>query len=195
MPDGAVLILPATTRYEVPGGVTETSTERRVIFSPEVRGPRIEEARPEWEALTELAARARPELADRVRFDGTAEIRAEIAAVVPLYSGIEKLAERGDQFQYGGPMLCAGEKFPTADGRARFSALDLPAPVAPDGLLALSTRRGKQFNSMVQERRDALSGATREAVLISAEDARRLGLGDGDAVVVRSAPASLPGAR
>ena len=193
MPDGAVLILPATTRYEVPGGVTETSTERRVIFSPEVRGPRIEEARPEWEALTELAARARPELAARIRFAGTAAIRAEIAEVVPLYAGIEELAERGDQFQYGGPMLCDGQVFPTADGKARFSALDVPAPVAPDGLLALSTRRGKQFNSMVQERRDSLNGAPREAVLVSAEDARRLGLGDGDAVVVRSATGELEG--
>ena len=33
---GDVLVLPATTRYEIPGGVTETSTERRVIFSPEI---------------------------------------------------------------------------------------------------------------------------------------------------------------
>ncbi len=65
-PADAVLLLPATTRYEVPGGITETSTERRVILSPEVPGPRVEEARPEWEVLLELAraraagARARP---------------------------------------------------------------------------------------------------------------------------------------
>ncbi len=38
-PADTVLLLPATTRYEIPGGVTETSTERRVILSPEVRGP------------------------------------------------------------------------------------------------------------------------------------------------------------
>ncbi len=31
---GEVLILPATTRYENPGGVTETTTERRVVLSP-----------------------------------------------------------------------------------------------------------------------------------------------------------------
>ena len=35
---GDVLLLPAATRYESPGGVTETSTERRVIFSPEIAG-------------------------------------------------------------------------------------------------------------------------------------------------------------
>jgi anaerobic selenocysteine-containing dehydrogenase len=43
-PDDTVVVLPSTTRYEIPGGVTETSTERRVIFSPEIPGPRIDEA-------------------------------------------------------------------------------------------------------------------------------------------------------
>ena len=38
-PADTVLLLPAQTRYEMVGGVTETSTERRVIFSPEVPGP------------------------------------------------------------------------------------------------------------------------------------------------------------
>jgi anaerobic selenocysteine-containing dehydrogenase len=60
-------------------------------------------------------------------------------------------------------------------------------------MLRLSTRRGKQFNSMVQESRDALTGATREAVLISAHDAERLGLAEGDPVVVRSATGELRG--
>ena len=46
--DGDVLVLPATTRYESPGGGTETSTERRIIFSPEIPGRRIGSARPEW---------------------------------------------------------------------------------------------------------------------------------------------------
>ena len=45
---GDVLLLPATTRYESPGGGTETSTERRIIFSPEIPGRRIGSARPEW---------------------------------------------------------------------------------------------------------------------------------------------------
>ncbi|MEK7793753.1 MAG: molybdopterin-dependent oxidoreductase, partial [Candidatus Hydrogenedentota bacterium] len=42
-PADTVLLLPAATRYETPGGVTETSTERRVIFSPEIQGRRIGE--------------------------------------------------------------------------------------------------------------------------------------------------------
>jgi anaerobic selenocysteine-containing dehydrogenase len=136
--------------------------------------------------MAEIAARANPQIADRVRFADTAAIRREIAEVVPMYSGIEKLTAQGDQFQYGGPRLGEGWEFPTPNGKARFSTVPAPEPVADDGLLALSTRRGKQFNSIVQERRDALTGAAREAVLVSAFDAERLNLGDGDAVVVRS---------
>src|SRR5690606_17207240 len=62
-PADAVLLLPTTTRYEVPGGLTETSTERRIIFSPEIPGPRVAEARAEWRVLVEAVSRARPERA------------------------------------------------------------------------------------------------------------------------------------
>jgi molybdopterin-dependent oxidoreductase alpha subunit len=192
-PAEEVLLLPAATRYEIPGGVTQTSTERRVIFSPEIPGPRIGEARPEWQALGELAARAKPALAKRVRFADTHAIRGEIAEVVPNYRGIEKLRERGDQFQYGGSRLCEGWRFPTPDGRAHFAPVPLPEPVPEDGRLALSTRRGKQFNSMVQERKDSLTGAVRDAVLINAHDAERLGIAQGGRVLVRSDAGELHG--
>jgi anaerobic selenocysteine-containing dehydrogenase len=143
--------------------------------------------------LGELAARVRPALAERLQFGDARAIREEIADVVPLYRGIERLRERGDQFQYGGGRLCEGWQFPTADGRARFSTVPLPDPVADDGRLALSTRRGKQFNSMVQERHDAHTGAMREAVLVSAHDAERLGISDGAPVLLRSDAGELRG--
>jgi molybdopterin-dependent oxidoreductase alpha subunit len=192
-PTEEVLLLPAATRYEVPGGVTETTTERRIVLSPEIPGPRIAEARPEWEVMMELAMRARPELAERLRFAGTPDIRAEIARVVPAYEGIERLREGGDSVQYGGRRLCEGGRFETDDGRARFAPVPIPDPVARDGAFAVSTRRGKQFNSMVQAERDALTGAIREAVLINRVDAERLGLGPGDAVLLRNEHGELRG--
>ena len=69
-PEDASILLPAATRYETPGGVTETSTERRVIFSPEIPGRRIAEARSEWEIAVEIAKRARPwrRTPDRLRW-------------------------------------------------------------------------------------------------------------------------------
>lgn len=44
---------------------------------------------------------------------------------------------------------------------------------------------------MVQERSDALTGAVREAVLIAPADAERLGVGDGDRVLLRSGHGEL----
>ena len=175
-----VILLPATTRYEVPGGVTETSTERRVILSPEILGPRVAQARSELDVLPELARRVRPERAAQLHFSGTPAMRAEIARVVPFYAGIEHLQKGGDSFQYGGPHLCANGRFPFPDERARFAPVRVEREAMLDGMFRVSTRRGKQFNSMIFDRKDAINGATREAVLISSADAVRLGLREGD---------------
>ena len=185
-PGETVVLLPATTRYEIPGGVTETSTERRVIFSPEIPGKRIGEARPEWEVFMELARRVRPDLADKLQFENTAAMRREIALVIPQYAGIQHLKEAGDQFQYGGSHLCFGWNFPTQDGKAKFSVLSPAQIELPEGHFLVATRRGKQFNSMVQEHKDAITGAVREAVLISPVDAKKLGLKNGDGVLLKN---------
>jgi predicted molibdopterin-dependent oxidoreductase YjgC len=192
-PEDTVVIFPATTRYESPGGGTETSTERRIIFSPEVRGRRIGSAKPEWEVFGEVAARARPDRAVGVRFRSSQEIREEIARAVPLYAGIELLGRRGDQLQWGGERLFTDGRFHTPDGKARFSVVDLPERRRPEGSFYVSTRRGKQFNSMVQHARDPLTGAAREDVLISAADAARLGIATGDRVRLTSEAGTYTG--
>lgn len=188
--DGDVLILPATTRYESPGGGSETSTERRIIFSPEIAGRRVGSARPEWQVIGDAMARAWPNRANEVRFESAAAIRAEIARAVPLYAGIERLATKGDQVQWGGRTLYADGRFATPDGKAHFTPLAASdRPVVPPGghQFIVSTRRGKQFNSMVQRDVDPLTGASRDAVLISAADLNRLGLRNGDPVRLESA--------
>jgi predicted molibdopterin-dependent oxidoreductase YjgC len=202
--DGDVLILPATTRYESPGGGTETSTERRVIYSPEIAGRRIGSARPEWEVFGEAMARAFPDRAHQVRFESAAAIRAEIARAIPLYAGIERLASKGDQFQWGGPTLYADGHFATADRKAHFAAIDIARPahaavmafegaVDPARTFRVSTRRGKQFNSMIQREVDPLTGARRDDILISPDDLTRLALSDGMAVVLRGEAGSYSG--
>jgi molybdopterin-dependent oxidoreductase alpha subunit len=192
-PGGTVVLLPAQTRYEMEGGVTETSTERRVIFSPEIKGPRVPQARPEWAVFSDLAKRVRPEVAAMVCFAGTPEVRGEIARLVPGYGPIAGLSREGDQFQWGGAMLCQDGEFPTADGKAHFSVVDLPKRAVPAGAFLLTTRRGRQFNSMVQGSRDGHTGATRTDVLINADDARSLGVADGSAVVLRSESGEMEG--
>jgi predicted molibdopterin-dependent oxidoreductase YjgC len=187
-PAETVVLLPAQTRYEQRGGGTETTTERRILFSPEIPGRRIGEALPEWEIIMRVAERAQPDAARLIHFDDSAAIREEIARAVPFYDGIQRLKQAGDQVQWGGERLCerdGGVWFPTGDGRAKFSAINI-GQHQPDGRLRLSTRRGKQFNSMVHRLRDPLTGANRSDVLISREDAGRLGVEDGAAVLVKS---------
>ena len=198
--DGDVLILPAATRYEAEGGGTETSTERRIIFSPEIPGRRIGSARPEWWAFAEAAARVNPRRANFVRFDSAAAIRQEIARAIPLYQGIETLAAKGDQVQWGGPTLYADGRFATADGKAHFApvaggrgarsadteAVGRRTGASGEATFLVSTRRGKQFNSMVQREVDPLTGAARDEVLIAHEDLDRVRMRPGDGVRLRS---------
>ena len=188
-PKDLVLLFPATTRYESPGGGTETSTERRVIFSPEIPGPRISGARPEWDVFADVARRVRPGQAGRLRIESAAQLREEIGRTVPLYAGIERLSRQGDSFQWGGPRLFADGVFATPDGKARFTPIVLPRRAAadPPGTFVVSTRRGKQFNSMVQRASDPLNGASRRDVLVSAGDAGRHGIAEGDRVRLTSA--------
>ena len=199
-PSDTVLLLPAETRYEQRGGGTETSTERRLIFSPEIRGRRIGEALAEWEIMMRVARRAFPDRADLVYFDDAQDIRNEMARAVPAYNGIQSLTRAGDQVQWGGARLCETQTesgtprphFPTDTGRAKFSVININ-PQELNGKFRLSTRRGKQFNSMVHRDTDPLTGAKRDDVFMNENDVARLGLADGEAVVLQSAVGQLRG--
>jgi predicted molibdopterin-dependent oxidoreductase YjgC len=177
----AVLVLPAATRYEQRGGGTSTTTERRIRFSPEIPGRRIAEARAEWEILAAIGVQA----LDGARRDGLAftdaqAIRDEMERVMPLYAGIKDLRRADDSVQYGGALLCRDGHCPDMpEGRARFTSVVPATTVLGPDEFVVSTRRGKQFNSMTFSEDDALTGTTgRDAVFIAAEDAARLGLGE-----------------
>jgi predicted molibdopterin-dependent oxidoreductase YjgC len=188
-----VLLLPAKTRYEQDDGGTETTTERRIIFTPEI--PRqVGEARAEWKILRELAAAVYPERAAQIGCETGWQMREEIARVVPLYEGVQRLKATGEAVQYGGPHLFADGKFSTPDGKAHFKGVPLPSqgnaisaePSKPAGLaleagnsersFVVSTRRGKQFNSLIYAEIDPFNGAPRDAILMNVEDARALQL-------------------
>jgi len=182
-----VILLPAKTRYEQDDGGTETSTERRIMFSPEI--PRqVGEARAEWKILRDLAAAVHPERAHLLGCETGWRMREEIARVVPFYDGVQHLKQTGDAIQYGGPHLCAEWKFPTADGKAHFRAVELPLAqsLSPSdgGKFIVSTRRGKQFNSLVYAEIDPINGAPRNAVLMNPGDAARLHLVNRDRVAL-----------
>lgn len=178
-PGEVAVLLPGQTRYEQAGGGTVTSTERRIRFSPEVAGPRLGETKPEWEILMRVGEKALGEKGRLIHFENAQQIRSEMERVMPLYRGIAQLQKEGDSVQYGGPLLCAGGQCPTPDGRAVFSVLK-PPPEDSEHPFYLTTRRGQQFNSMVFGDRDPLTGAGRNEIFVAPEDARRLGLREGD---------------
>jgi molybdopterin-dependent oxidoreductase alpha subunit len=206
-----VILLPAKTRYEQDDGGTETSTERRIMFSPEI--PRqVGEARAEWKILRDIAAATYPERAHLLACETGWKMREEIARVVPFYDGVQNLRETGDAIQYGGPHLCANFKFNTPDGKAHFRAVPLPqngmhdveravpalrsasgeggSPTARPNrngspeFFRVSTRRGKQFNSLIYAEIDPLNGAPRDAVLMNPDDALNLHLIQNDHIAL-----------
>jgi molybdopterin-dependent oxidoreductase alpha subunit len=181
VPGDDVILLPVATRYEQEGGGTETTTERRVAFSPEILAP-PGEARSEWRLFADVVNRVRPHLRRRFSWPTNQALRAEIAQVVPSYAGIEHLRDTGDAIQWGGRHLCAGGRFPTPSGRARLTPLAPTPDEVPPGSFVVATRRGKQFNSMVQAELDPLTGAGRDDVYMSVADATELGVVDGDRV-------------
>jgi molybdopterin-dependent oxidoreductase alpha subunit len=185
-PGEEVLILPARSRYEQVGGGTETSTERYVIYSPEIPGRRVGESRAEWEIFMQLAERVKPGQASLIHFADAASVRKEMALTVPDYAGIEHFKAKGDAVQWGGRLLFHDGKFKTADGKAHFSAVSSPELDLPAGRFMASTRRGRQFNSMIEQERDPLTGAWRQDVLMAQEDVRSLGLKDGAPILLKS---------
>ena len=147
-----------------------------------------------------IAERAKPDEANLIHFEDANAIRQDIAKSVPAYEGIQNLKQKGDMVQWGGERLCEERDedgslvthFKTESGKAVFYPITLEEQNT-NGKLKLSTRRGKQFNSIVHKDRDPLNGATRDDVLINAADAERMKLKDGDNLMVRSNAGEMRG--
>lgn len=195
MDGGEVLLLPAQTRYEQRGGGTSTSTERRIRFTPELQGHRVGEAMAEWEIPVLIGRALLPDRPDVFDFPDADAVRREMAKVMPLYAGIETLDREGQWVMWGGTRLGEGGAFPKMpNGRAQFAPMALPKLEIPDGHFFLASRRGKQFNSITFGDLDLITGVRgRDAIFFNADDAARLGLGEGDAVRVRSELGEMKG--
>lgn len=114
-------------------------------------------------------------------------MRRDIEACIDAYQGIAALARKGDQFQWGGRLLCEGGCFPLPGGRARFLSSEPPDARLPPGRFALATRRGKHWNSRVQVEVAPLTGAARDHLFMNVDDMRELGLSQDQTVLVQSA--------
>jgi molybdopterin-dependent oxidoreductase alpha subunit len=177
------LLLPARTRDEELQPTTQESMFNFVRLSDGGALPRSPEMRSEVEIVAGLASRVLPRgPIDWEKWKGHRELRREIARVVPGYRQLAEIDATKREFTIEGRVRHTPE-FPTADGKARFHPTPLPEPRAEDEMRLMTIRSEGQFNTVVYEYEDLYRGADgRDVVLMSADDARRLGFAAGDRV-------------
>jgi anaerobic selenocysteine-containing dehydrogenase len=180
------LVLPVLARDEEAQPTTQESMFNYVRRSEGGRPAFAGEMRSEVDVIAALAERVLPE----GRFDwkelrSHRRLREGIAAVVP---GFERIVS--EEFQIEGRTFHE-RRFATPDGRARFHVT--PLPDLPDGDFRLTTVRSEgQFNTVVYEEEDLHRGnVRRDVVMLAREDAERLGVAEGDRVVVITATGRL----
>ncbi|OON74666.1 FdhF/YdeP family oxidoreductase [Streptomyces tsukubensis] len=187
------LILPTLGRTErdlQSGGPQFVTVEDSMGMVHASRG-RLEPAGPEL--LSEPAIVAR--LAQRVLGDSTSTpwqefekdygtIRDRIARVIPGFEDFNERVSRPEGFAL--PHAPRDERrFPTATGKANFTAAPVEHPELPEGRLLLQTLRSHdQYNTTIYGLDDRYRGIKngRRVVLVNADDARGLGLSDGQYV-------------
>ncbi len=188
----ADVVLPGSSFAEKTG--TFVNTERRIQVAHQAVAP-PGQARGDLEILVELSRR----LGLETPFETAQDVMAEIARVTPSWRGVayERLEGAGLQYPVPtadspGTSFLFDDHFPTADGRATFVPVEYAPPVElPDEEYPFVMNTGRQlyhWHTGTMTRR--ASGLDRReptpVVEIHPDDARELGVGDGDAVRLTS---------
>ncbi|WP_055497575.1 FdhF/YdeP family oxidoreductase [Streptomyces albus] len=157
-------------------GMVHASRGRLAPASPHLLSEPVIVARLARAVLGEKSATPWEELADDY-----ALIRDRIACVVPGFEDFNAKVARPGGFAL--PHAPRDERrFPTATGKANFTAAPVEYPRVPEGRLLLQTLRSHdQYNTTVYGLDDRYRGIRngRRVVLVRPEDALRLGLPDG----------------
>ncbi len=193
----ADVILPAASFFEKLG--TYTNTDRRVqLGRPVITAPGS--ARPDWEILCDLIQR----LGGTAPYTTPAEVFDEFAALTESYRGLShsNIGPNGRIWPVGSPddsetPVLFADRFPTATGRGRFVPCELRhADELPDHDFPFVLNTGRvleHWHTGVMTRRSAALDAIQPTpfVEINSNDVQRLGIRDGDDVVVTSRRGSI----
>ncbi|MCM2576529.1 FdhF/YdeP family oxidoreductase [Streptomyces meridianus] len=109
-------------------------------------------------------------------------IRERISRVIPGFDDFESRVSRPGGFALAHAPRDE-RRFPTATGKANFTAAPVEYPRVPEGRLLLQTMRSHdQYNTTIYGLDDHYRGIKggRRVVLVNPDDARTLGLADGD---------------
>jgi formate dehydrogenase major subunit len=193
----ADVVLPGASFAEKTG--TFVNTERRIQLSHQAVAP-PGSARGDLEILIALSNR----LGLETPYRGAADVMAEIVRVTPSWSGVTYQRLEGAGLQYPvptadspGTAFLFDDRFPTADGRATFVPVEYAPPVElPDDAYPFVMNTGRQLyhwhTGTMTRRASGLDRREPTAVVeIHPDDARELGVADGDLVRLTSRRNSL----
>ncbi|MFH1328708.1 MAG: formate dehydrogenase subunit alpha [Candidatus Bathyarchaeota archaeon] len=191
----ANLIFPAASWAEKEG--TVTNTERRVQLRRMAIEP-LGESKPDWMIICELAKRLGAKTG--FNFSSPEEIFNEMRNLTPQYSGItyERLSRLSginwpcpSEDHDGTPILYTS-KFATSDGKGVFNKTEFKPPVErPNKEYPFILTTGRVIHhynsgSMTRRTKELVKEVPESYVEISETDALKLGIKDGDHVLVKS---------
>jgi predicted molibdopterin-dependent oxidoreductase YjgC len=193
----ADVVLPGASFAEKTGSFV--NTERRIQVAHKAIEP-VGSARADIDILIELSNR----IGLPTPFRDASEVMDEMAAVTPSWRGVsyEKLQGGGLQYpvltpESKGTAFLFADGFPTADGKATFVPVEfLPPSEMPNDEFPFFMNTGRQLyhwhtGTMTRRSTGLDSREPTPTVEISADDARRLGVDDGDPVRITSRRASI----
>ncbi|HLF39898.1 MAG TPA: formate dehydrogenase subunit alpha, partial [Acidimicrobiia bacterium] len=189
----ADVILPASSYLEKDG--TYTNTDRRVQLGRKALAP-PGEARLDWEVVCDVARRVGLDWS----YGSPRDVFDEMVSVMPNYRNLSydnlgstgKLFPNADPEHSDGTVVLFGERFNTPDGLAHLVPAEwLPAKELPDEEFPLVLNTGRLLEhwhtgSMTRRSFALDTIAPHAEVYLHADDARDLGLVDGDMVRVTS---------
>ncbi len=187
------LILPVLPRDEEAQPTTQESMFSYVRFS-DGGSARFEGPRSEVSILSDIAQQV---LGPQCKVDfealkSHAAIRDLIGELVPGYEELMGIETAKTEFHVTGRAV-EEYRFPTANGKAKFHAPQLPKHVFSDNeFRMMSVRSEGQFNSVVYDEEDLYRGQERrDVVLMNSDDMKRLNLKSDQHVRVRSEAGEL----
>ena len=189
----ATLILPVLARDEESQATTQESMFNYVRLSeggkPAVKG----EMRSEVQIIADLAEKILPKNGfDWASLRSHQTLRDCMAETIEIMAPVKNIGKTRQEFQLPGRTFHKPQ-FSTSDRKAQFQVVATPVLDQSYGEFQLMTLRSEgQFNTVVYEEEDLYRGNTRrDIVMVSNEDALRLGLAEGHRVRVETASGKL----
>lgn len=185
------IVLPVLTRDEETFATTQESMFNYIRLSSGGVPHFLGEARSEVNCLIDLAEKILPK--SQINWNelrSHQNIRRDISRTIPGFEKLAQIDDNGKEFQISGRTF-HDYTFRTESGKAKFNPCNTPIKKT-DQFMLMTVRSDNQFNTVVYEETDFYRGnRTRDVVMISKDDAKRLGIKEGFKLEVQTEVGSM----